>query len=129
MLTAAMNRQPVLNMDIRDKNGNTMLHHACRLNFAKEMFEFLIGCEADVNAVNNKLDTPLHLASSSKDLTSILLRHNAQLDRFNQKGYTPLMLACKQKENAFGIVTMLLASGAKVNGATRTSETPLPRCV
>ena len=128
MLTAAMNRQPVLNMDIRDKNGNTMLHYACRLKFAKEMFEFLIGCGADVNAVNNKLETPLHLAvlaSSSKDLTSILLRHNAQLDRVNQKGYTPLMLACKQQENAFGIVTMLLASGAKVNGATRTSETPL----
>ena len=128
MLTAGMNRQTKLNLDIRDKDGNTMLHHACQncqRKFPKEVFKFLIDCGADVNAVNNNMETPLHLVCSSKDLTSLLLRHNAQLDRVDRNGYTPLMLACQQKENAFGMITMLLASGTKVNGATRTSETPL----
>lgn len=55
--------------------------------------ELLIDCGADVDALNDKLSSPLHIASTrnnyNKDVIRVLLERGAHIDRGNLKGDQP----------------------------------------
>ena len=53
-----------LDVNSRDKLGNTVLHRAVKV-FNSETVETLLEKRADVNAQNNMLETPIHVAISA----------------------------------------------------------------
>ena len=64
-----------------------------------EMVRLLLDVGADVDDVDDELNTPLHLVVMSKpvshEVVTLLLHHGAHLDAVNAKGETPLYLLSK----------------------------------
>jgi ankyrin repeat protein len=99
--------------------------------------QLLLENKADVNAVFAG-DTPLHSAAKAKQVAvaSLLLAHgakvNARDNRFEARGWTPLVVAVDQNDKS--MVTLLLTNGADPNvkfdkqlspGSTQRGLTPM----
>lgn len=90
----------------------------------------LLAKGADVNARNNKGETPLHLAASfsgNTDIIKLLLVHGAKVTLMANDGKTPLHYAAW---NASPNATKLLpAHGADVDARDNAGLTPLQMTV
>src|SRR5579863_5079436 len=81
----------------RDNNGRTILHHAinkCQLVDDKEFnnMKFLLDHGSDVEAQDNERMTPLNLAANKGQVTvvQLLLDHGASIHARNKESWTPL---------------------------------------
>ncbi|WP_373538426.1 ankyrin repeat domain-containing protein [Chamaesiphon sp.] len=85
----------------------------------------LVLAKVDVNQINNKGDTPLHVASKhiSRQVVDILLTNQARADARNRKDETPLMNAISI--NDFDIVKLLLSRNSEINVPEKSGETSL----
>lgn len=133
--------------------GNTLLHIAR----TAEMVDCLVSAGADVNAVNDSENTPLHLLSflGHWESVELLVQHGAAIDLVNEYGCTPLYCAAsgclREGDGANGlfkedvdnedgkvkVIVILLKHGANINfknpqlGDTalyRAVESLLPKC-
>lgn len=79
------------NINVKDKNGWTLLHIATNSRNIK-MIEFLINNGANINAQDNDGDTPLHTAViwQNQEIVKLLIQHNANANIQNNNGITPL---------------------------------------
>ena len=106
-------------------NGNHALHVAVQKEHIQTV-QLLVDCGADVNALNEYRQTPLHTAAGGEkdcpELCSILLEHNAKVDAVDKDGNQPLHLACKQWHTA--IVRLLLSHGADVTALNKQQRKP-----
>ena len=79
-------------------SGDHALDVAAR-NGDIQTVQLLVDCGADVNALNEDGQTPLHTAAGGDkdcpELCSILLEHNAKIDAVDKDGNQPLHLACE----------------------------------
>ena len=77
-------------------SGDHALHIVAR-NGDIQTVQLLVDCGADVNALNEDGQTPLHTAAGGEkdcpELCSILLKHN-EIDAVDKDGNQPLHLAC-----------------------------------
>uniref|UniRef100_A0ABD2WGW3 Uncharacterized protein n=1 Tax=Trichogramma kaykai TaxID=54128 RepID=A0ABD2WGW3_9HYME len=87
-------------------NGNNGLHHVCKMGEGNNGLADMIFSNDDykplqINAQNDKGNTPLHLAvkRGTANLVEVLLRHGADSNATNNKGMTPLHLLCKKYED------------------------------
>jgi ankyrin repeat protein len=86
---------------------------------------------ANVNAKDNKGNTPLHLAMSlcaSEKIPSFLLDNGANVNAKNNEGDTPLNSHCDAigyYDTEIGSVPLLLVKGASVNAENNEGNTPL----
>ncbi|KPP75829.1 putative palmitoyltransferase ZDHHC13 [Scleropages formosus] len=83
-------------VDFPDLNGQTSLMLAAQKIIGPEPTNFLIKCNASVNAVDKEnMNSPLHCAvlAGNVDAVHILLEAGASVDLQNAKGYTPIDLA------------------------------------
>ncbi|KAL4641997.1 putative palmitoyltransferase ZDHHC13 [Arapaima gigas] len=83
-------------VDCPDLNGQTSLMLAAQKIIGPEPTNFLIKCNASVNAVDKvNRNSPLHCAvlAGNVDAAHILLEAGASVDLQNAKGYTPIDLA------------------------------------
>lgn len=80
---------------------------------------------ADVNAVEIRGKTSLHLAASygKDDVVELLLRHGADVKVKSDGGWTPLHIACERGN--VNIVKILLENGAEINARLLNGTTPL----
>jgi ankyrin repeat protein len=88
----------------------------------------LILAGANPNIVTNDGTSPLMLASwgCSKDLVSLLLKKNAEVNPVNHDGYSALMYAAGAPNCTDGtIVALLIRAGARVNEKSNTGRTAL----
>ncbi|XP_014673894.1 PREDICTED: ankyrin repeat domain-containing protein 34B-like [Priapulus caudatus] len=93
------------------------LHAACSRADVEKVFELLRG-GAKTSCVNVRMETPLHVACAlSRDRTEEkmeivkqLLLHDAPLKEENERGRTPLMLACETA--SADVATALKENGA-----------------
>jgi ankyrin repeat protein len=74
--------------------------------------EKLLKSGADVNVVNEELETPLHLAAGGGHLglVELLIKHGADVNAQDSEGRTPLCIATANNDDV--VVELLLKHGA-----------------
>ncbi|MDB6096769.1 MAG: hypothetical protein JWM09_1047, partial [Francisellaceae bacterium] len=104
----------------KDKHGFTVLHQACKSN-NKEFLEFISNYSKEkfkkiIDDIDNSGKTPLHYAAQiidGEENISILLHNGADVNKKDNEGVTPLMIASESK--IVNNVLLLLDNGADVN--------------
>lgn len=88
-----------------------------------EIMELLLEAGADVNSKTEQI--PLHFSVQIKsvEMTELLLKYDAVVDRKNHTGETALMLALGRK--FFDLARVLIKHGAKVDACTNRGVTSL----
>jgi ankyrin repeat protein len=108
----------------------TPLHLATRWG-PGNLVETLLEYGADANAENINGEAPLHILLESRingqgdvpNLTLLLLKHGAEVDRRDHANMTPLHLAAKWAQ--LGVARILLEHGADANARGKYGSTPL----
>ena len=92
----------------KDDDGDTILHLAV-VGFTLEKVQDLIKL-CDLNAINNMMQTPLHVAvlANRPEMVQLLVNSNAKLNIHDRRGNTPLHLACQR--GLIDIVEIILAA-------------------
>lgn len=99
----------LVKLNPRGNNGFTILHQAafkdescqlikfpvCEMPIMSDIVALLVECGADVNALDNNGNTPLHIvtihnARPNSSIIKILIDNNSHLDLKNKDGQTPL---------------------------------------
>ena len=140
---ASYNRRPKIvqlllangaNARTEDAQGRNPLHHLSPfLNKVDpqdilRVTQLLLEYGVDVNALDERHETPLHIASSDGHLENVrfLLDHGAKVDAVNVDGQIPLHLVSKHNDENADVTRLFLQRGMEVN--TRDSKqqaTPL----
>jgi ankyrin repeat protein len=108
----ALNRDASL---VHENQGyDQPIHNAAGDNKA-EIVEILLRHGADVNAKNERLRTPLHLAAElGPETVRVLLKYGAKPDNYDKDGYTPIAWAIEGSQpEGQEVVKLLLAAGAR----------------
>ena len=91
----------VCSVDIKDSEGNTPLHYACRYPYV-EIVQFLIDHNCDQTITNNAGELALHLAcQNSLAITQMLTKCDVNTLTFN--GNAPLHLACSNWKESIAV--------------------------
>lgn len=95
---------------VEDDDGDTILHLAvvgCTQTKVEELMKI-----CDLDAINNLMHTPLHLATMSNkpDMVKLLIDNGAKSNLPDRRGNTPLHLACK---NGYIEIVNLILEGSK----------------
>src|SRR5262249_17808599 len=78
------------------KDGDSLLHWACRQKNGATVVRLLLERNASVSGRNHSKWTPLHIASElDAGAVAMVLEHKADIDCCNEDGDTPLILAAK----------------------------------
>ena len=108
--------EPFENYDVNATgyDGNTLLHHYSRSPHRLESIIYLLQKEqgANPNFVNDKGETPLHLATKYRNTWGILelLKRGANIHAVDANGNTPLVIAAKNRNPSDAYI--LLKNGA-----------------
>jgi ankyrin repeat protein len=102
-------------VNIKDECGNTPLHRISP-HSPKELIDLLLSNGADINDINDFVNTPLHVACDEieyNDLALYLLDRGALINIVNEAYYSPLLYACIN--NNIKLINLLLDKGANIN--------------
>lgn len=108
----------------QDRERTTALHDAVAQKRSEVVLELLKG-GADIDAQDDKGNTPLHLSRWQKEMVQLLLDHKANVDAVNKSGKTTLF--CASREGHFEVVKTLVLGGADVNLPDDLGNMPLHR--
>ena len=101
------------NVDERDRDGRTALHHACIEN-REDLVDILLHFKARVIDADNNGWTPLHFAAQSYgvNIARKLLQLGAPVDAVDSYGNTPLHRAVFESMGRGDMILLLLKQGA-----------------
>mmetsp|Transcript_50417 Transcript_50417/g.100295 ORF Transcript_50417/g.100295 Transcript_50417/m.100295 type:complete len:440 (-) Transcript_50417:48-1367(-) len=114
-----------LNTASHPKSCDTVTHVAARLGDV-DLIGFFIACGVqDVNPVNSRGETPLHLAAQVAGLPAakLLVELGADLNVTNANGETALLLVCRR--GAAQTAKYLVEMKADAEACTKLGDTPL----
>jgi ankyrin repeat protein len=115
-----------IDIDKKDKYGNTALTYACARNYEK-IVELLINAGVNINSIDNFGRTPLIAAVKNNrfDIVQKLIFHKANIEKKDNEGLNALMYASKSCYATEYIAKLLLDSGANINEFCNNGYTPL----
>ena len=112
-----------VDVHVQDERGMTLLHHAAEVGHIG-LVNALIEAGAEVNAQNDRDQTPLHIAAeNSIDVVNALIAAGAEVNAQNDRDQTPLHIAAENSH--IDVVNALIAAGAEVNALNYQGRTPL----
>ena len=113
-----------INVDKRDANGFTPLHHACKKG-ARDIVKLLIENSADVNMMSNTSITPLHFAASTgnQEILTCLLDAGADINATDKEGKSVLIYSVLAKK--VEAAKFLISKGADVTIRDNDNRTAL----
>jgi ankyrin repeat protein len=117
-----------IDINWKDKNGQTVLCHAVSFYRDLDIVRYLVGQKhADVNIFDEKKRSPLHMATfhGSSNILKYLVDHGADLECKDQDGNTPLHETLRYLIPQDDICKYLVERGAEVNKKNNKGETPL----
>jgi ankyrin repeat protein/Mg2+ and Co2+ transporter CorA len=111
--------------DGQDETQRSPLHWAASTGKRELCKMLLVRAGANVNAVESREKTALHLAIAHgrDDIVDLLINHGANIMAKSDGSWTPLHNACKQ--GTLKVVMLLLNRGADVNAKLLNGMTPL----
>jgi len=100
-------------VDERDRDGRTALHHACIQN-DRPLVDLLLAFNAQVASADSAGWTPLHFAARNHqvDIAGALLESGAPVDAADSHGSTPLFRAVFESRGRGDMIEFLLRAGA-----------------
>jgi hypothetical protein len=106
--------------------GQTPLHIAA-FNDRKDVAEFLLANNADVNAKAKNGSTPLHLAAAkgNKDIVELLLANKADVNALDNEGWSPMHSAIYWSQQ--GTADLLASKGGKELPAPKPPPAPVAK--
>ena len=120
------------NVDPRDKDGLTALHHACMYGNSCEVLNGLIKHGANVNASTSNKVTPLMRAAENCNVNavSLLIEHGANVTLQDEDGdtalhYTASKQCCVDNTQMQQTIETLLTAGASCLSKNSHGVTPL----
>lgn len=101
------------NVNERDRDGRSPLHHAC-IQGNEDIGDLLLASGADVAPSDDNGMTPLHFAASHNQLKigKRLLDEGAPVDARDSNGNTPLARAVFESKGRGEMITILIEAGA-----------------
>ncbi|MEG4057047.1 MULTISPECIES: ankyrin repeat domain-containing protein [unclassified Microcoleus] len=114
----------MLDVNARDKSGNTPLHLAVDRG-SQDIAELLIANGARVNVRNENGQTPLYraIAIGHNDIAALLIKNGTDVNNIDRYGTTPLHKAAHY--GTVEILKLLIAKGAEINIQDNQRKTPL----
>ena len=113
-------------VNMKDKNGQTVFMYACHANAPKEVIELLLKHGAEVNMRTNLGRTALMIACGSnvpEEVIELLLNNGADVNMEDEDGQTALMVACQCASKE--VTELLLKHGAEVDMQDKDGKTVL----
>ena len=114
-------------VNARDKDYFTLLHHASRSNENPAVAALLLDRGANINIPDKDKLTPLHHAAAHNEnpaVTALLLDRGVNVDMRDEDYNTPLHHASRSNENP-AVTALLLDRGANVDTRGKDMLTPL----
>lgn len=107
----------------RDRQGNTVLHHAAMMN-RLELLDYFLSIGIDVNTENQRRQTALHLVAASGiyEACRMLIDQGASLQAADDEGNTPLHIAAER--GYFELCEYFLFLGAPAEVQNDRGQTP-----
>ncbi|MEG4582512.1 ankyrin repeat domain-containing protein [Microcoleus sp. MON1_C5] len=114
----------MLDVNARDKSGNTPLHLAVDRG-SQDLAELLIANGARVNVRNENGQTPLYraIAIGHNEIAALLINNGTDVNNIDGSGTTPLHKAAHY--GTVKILKLLIAKGAEINIQDNQRKTPL----
>jgi len=112
-------------LEIKDKNGNTLLHLAA-FGGHLDIVKYLIEKGADLHATNKNNGTPLHAAASNGKLNVVeylIEEKKVNLEVQDKDGNTSLSLAARGGH--LDVVEYLVEKGANLSVTNKSGNTPM----
>ena len=117
-----------ININTKNGRGETLFHFAAEYKNSKPLSYIINKCE-NLNETDMHGETPLHRASLKGNVESakLLLEWGAEVDALSVRHESPLMYACKGKQN-IDMIQLLIKHKANINLVNVEGETPLDIC-
>ncbi|KAK2733888.1 hypothetical protein FQN57_001938, partial [Myotisia sp. PD_48] len=112
-------------LEKRTSWGNTPLHVAVKYG-QEDFIQTLHDRGADINALNNDNQTPLHLAAcygAAPSISKLLIDKGANIEAADKKNRTPVFYACRGDYNE--IFQLLKSKGARLSLKDKKGKAPL----
>lgn len=120
-------QKPSLNLNLKDDNGDMPIHYAAKLDLVESIKIILLREPKLINAQNNCLKTPLHLAIETKSnaITNfLLLQPNVDVNIKDLNGNLPIHFAA-QHNLIDGVELLLHNDPSTINTRNSRNDTPL----
>ena len=117
-----------ININTKNGRGETLFHFAAEYKNSKPLSYIINKCE-NLNETDMHGEAPLHRAALKGNVESakLLLEWGAEVDALSVRHESPLMYACKGKQN-IDMIQLLIKHKANINLVNDEGETPLDIC-
>ena len=113
-----------VDVNAKDDNGQTPLHHAVHHSASAEIIEELIKEGADVDAQTTDEKTPLHIARENIEAVKVLIEGGADVNIGDDYGNTPLHQAANDCNDVEIIRILVEEGGADIKAKSKWGMIP-----